>query len=366
MNVTVPLLEKGFTMRRLILTLILMSSIIGIYPSLTSSTTAHAASKQSRAVVLVSGGALRTPFTTPTQACKDGDGFLAAGSTYTALRKYLLDNGKQVFTAPAMDNWGVVREQPKDSVGPFTDCPPQLPEIMTIMSTGDWNAGGERLARFLGYLHSQYGITDVDLVGHSNGGMWSRAAIKVLKDTNSPITVRSLTTLSAPHTGATPPRFYAGEIDIADCAGVQFCKRSVRGWAAIVEASDKGLSAENTVRFTSGPDGWNSAQGKALKGIPVTLMGGTYFQAPSGSPSLWPYDGTVPIYSALAQDVSSDIIPWRTCWRGPLVHWIGWSDQLGIPRDTSITDNPKAMARVKKAIDEADIALQQPNRRGCQ
>jgi pimeloyl-ACP methyl ester carboxylesterase len=234
------------------------------------------------------------------------------------------------------------------------------------MSTGDWNAGGERLARFLGYLHSQYGITDVDLVGHSNGGMWSRAAIKVLKDTKSPITVRSLTTISSPHTGATPPRYHAGEIDISACAGVAFCKRSVKGWAEFVKTADKGLSAENTVRFTSGPDGWNAAQGKALKGIPVTLLAGTYFEAPSGLPSLWPYDGTVPRYSAWAQDVSSDVIPWRTCWQGPLVHWIGWADQVGIPRDMSITDNPKAMARVKKAIDEADIALKQPNRRGCQ
>ena len=117
-----------------------------------------------------------------------------------------------------MDTWGTVREPARDTVGPFADCPTQLPESMTIMSTGDWNAGGERRACFLGYLRTQYGITDVDLVGHSNSGVWTRAAIKVLKDTNSPIRVRSLTTLSAPHTGVTPPRFYAGEIDIAACA----------------------------------------------------------------------------------------------------------------------------------------------------
>lgn len=353
-------------MNRLVSPLVGLTLIIACYLSLAATSDTHAASSQTRAVVLVSGGALRTPFTTPTQACKDGDGFLAAGNTYTALRKYLLGKGKQVFTAPAMDDWGMVKEPSKESIGPFTDCPPQLPEVMTIASTADWNAGGERLARFLGYLHSQYGITDVDLVGHSNGGMWSRAAIKILKDTNSPIKVRSLTTISSPHTGATAPRFHAGEIDISACAGVAFCEQSVKGWAEVVKTMDKGLSAENTVWFTNGRGGWNAAQGDALRGIPVTLIGGTYFEAAGGDPTLWPYDGTVPLFSAWAQDVPSDIIPWRSCWKGPLVHWIGWSDQVGISRDISITDNPEAMERVNQAIDQADTDLEQPDRQGCQ
>ena len=353
-------------MTRAVSRVIGLALILACYLSVATSSGSNAALSQNRAVVLVSGGALRTPFTTPTQACKDSDGFLAAGNTYTALRKYLLEKGKQVFTAPAMDDWGMVKEPSKESVGPFTDCPPQLPEVMTITSTADWNAGGERLVRFLGYLHSQYGITDVDLVGHSNGGMWNRAAIKILKDTNSPITVRSLITISSPHTGATAPRFYAGEIDLSACAGVAFCERSVKGWVELVKAMDKGLSAENTVKFTSGPDGWNAAQGDALRGIPVTLIGGTYFEAKDGDPTLWPYDGTVPLFSAWAQDVPSEIIPWRSCWKGPLVHWIGWSDQVGISRDISITDNPEAMARVNRAIDEAAVALEQPDRQGCQ
>lgn len=350
---------------RFFISLLGLSMALGGEPSIASSPRGAPAPQQSRAVVLVSGGAIRTPFTTPTEACKDGDGFLAAGNTYSALRKFLLAKGKLVFTAPAMDTWGVVKEPAQDTVGPFAKCPVVLPESMTIMSTGDWNAGGERLARFLGYLHTRYGITDVDLVGHSNGGLWSRAAIKVLKDINAPIKVRSLTTLSSPHTGATPPRFLAGEIDLSDCAGNAFCEQSVKGWGAFVKEMDKGLSALNTVRYTSGPTGWNAAQGSALRGIPVTLMAGSYLQAAGGAPSLWPYDGTVPRFSALAQGVSSDVIPWRACWQGPLVHWIGWADQLGIPRDRSITDNPEAMARVNQAIDEADTALKQPNQQGC-
>jgi pimeloyl-ACP methyl ester carboxylesterase len=161
--------KESLFVKRLITSLSGLVLALGAFPSLASPSAPARAPEQARAVVLVSGGAIRTPFTTPTQACKDGDGFLAAGNTYTALRKYLLDKGKRVFTAPAMDNWGIVKDPPRDTVGPFTDCPTQLPESMTIMSTGDWNAGGERLVRFLGHLHTQFGITDVDLVGHSNG-----------------------------------------------------------------------------------------------------------------------------------------------------------------------------------------------------
>lgn len=353
-------------MKQSVLPWIILVLSLKSYPLLSPPSNAASEPKKARAVVFVSGGALSTPFTTPTQACKDGDGFLAAGNTYTALRRFLLGKGKQVFTAPAMDTWGVVKDPPTDSVGPFTGCPLQLPESMTILSTGDWNAGGERLARFMSYLLTEYGITDVDLVGHSNGGMWGRAGIKVLKDTGSPIKVSSLTTLSAPHTGATPQRFLAGEIDISACAGNAFCEKSVQGWGPFVKAVDKGLSALNTYRFTAGPDGWNAAQGKALKGIPVTLLAGSYFKVSGGDPSLWPYDGTVSRHSALAQDVPPEVIPWRSCWQGPLLHWIGWSDQLGLPRTTSITDNPEAMARVNQAIDEADLALKRPNHQGCQ
>ena len=352
-------------MQRFIISLVGLTIALGVNRSIASSPASTPASKQSRAVVLVSGGATRTPYTTPTQACKDGDGFLAAGNTFSALRKFLLGKGKHVFTAPVMDNWGIVKEAPNDTVGPFAKCPLPLPASMTILSTGDWNAGGERLVRFLEYLNTRYGITDVDLVGHSNGGMWSRAAIKVLKDINSPIKVRSLITLSTPHTGAIPPRFYAKEIDISACKGIAFCEQSVLSWGSLVRKMDKGLSALNTVWYTSGPGGWNAAQGSALRGIPVTLMGGSYFQAVGGDPSLLPYDGTVSRYSAFAQDVTSEVIPWRTCWQGPLVHWIGWADDLKIPRDSSITDNPKAMARVNQAIDEAGVDLQQPDKQGC-
>ena len=333
--------------------------------STTSSDPSSPAPQGNRAVVLVSGGATSTPFTTPDQACKDGEGFLAAGNTHTDIRAYLLEMGKQVYTAPVMDDWGPVREPTDDRPGPFTDCPIVLPEAMTIMSAGDINAGGERLARFLSYLNTEYGITDVDLVGHSNGGMWSRAAIWVLKNTNSSVTVRSLTTMGAPHDGSVPGRYTVGEITLETCAGDAYCEQALKNWIPFAEKVDKGLNVEDSARFLDGPDGWNVAQGNVLDGIPVTLIGGTYFSNPDGDPTVWPYDGTSSRYSAWATDVPDSIIPWRTCWEGPLLHSIYQAAQLQVPWDLAMTNNTEAIARVNQAIDEADTALEQPNRQGC-
>jgi hypothetical protein len=97
----------------------------------------------SRAVVIMSGGGAISPFTTPTQACSDEEGFYSAGNTDTALRDYLLAQGKQVYTAPATYPWGTVADPDPTSFGPFKDCPIVLPESITVMSTGDIDAAGE-------------------------------------------------------------------------------------------------------------------------------------------------------------------------------------------------------------------------------
>ncbi len=159
-----------------------------------SDETKHAAS---HAVVIVSGGDATSPFTTGDQACATG---LAAGNTDTAIREYLLKQGYQVFTSPAMAGRGQVTDQ--TGFGPFGVCPVTLPENMTVNSTGSIDTAGEHLARFLNYLHTDKGIDDVDLVGHSMGGLYSRAAIRVLTTTNSPVHVRSLTTIGTPWQGS--------------------------------------------------------------------------------------------------------------------------------------------------------------------
>ena len=339
--------------------------LVGCSATPSADSTTSATPPEKRAVVIVSGGATSSPFTTPTQACKDGDGYQAAGNTDTEIRAYLLEMGKQVYTAPVMDTWGPVQEPTDDRPGPFKDCPVVLPELMTITSTGDINAGGEHLARFLTYLNTEYGITDVDLVGHSNGGLWSRSAIKVLKGTDSPITVRSLTMMGTPNSGSVPGRYTLGEITLDSCAGDAYCEMALKNWVPFADKVDKGLNREDTEKFLGGPDGWNAAQGNALDGIPVTLIAGTYFSNPAGDPTVWPYDGTSSRYSAWATDVSDATIPWRTCWSGPLLHTIYQAAQLQVPWDLAMTHNTDAIARVNQAIDEADSALTKPNRQGC-
>jgi len=319
----------------------------------------------SRAVIIVSGGGTITPFTTPTQACSSAPGFLSAGNTATALRDFLLEQGKQVYTAPTMSDWGVVSEPDPSSFAPFKGCPTVLPEVMTIMSAGDIDAGGERLARFLNYLYTDYGVTDVDLVGHSNGGLWSRAAINILKATNSPVTIRSLVTMGTPHVASVPGRYTWGEITLADCMGVQFCIDFNKVWIEYAGQADKGLNREDTLKYLDGPDGWNNAQGNALDGIPVTLMAGTYFTAMGGDPTIWPYDGITSRYSGWAADVSDAIMPHRSCWAAALTHSIFVSDFAKIDWQTALTWNTDALAEVNRAINESDTALSQPNRQGC-
>ena len=327
---------------------------------------------ESRAVVIMSGGGAVSPFTTPTEACSDEEGFLSAGNTNTALRDYLLGQGKQVYTAPAMVPWGPVAEPDPTSFGPFKDCPIVLPESMTVMSDGDIDAAGEKLARFVNYLHTEYGVTDVDFVAHSNGGLFSRAAIRVLRQTEAPVTVRSLTMLGTPNQGGVPTSYSEGEYDKGDCMSDSFCEQFNELWTQMA-VDDLGLNREDTMKYLDGPPGWNNAQAGYLEGIPVTLMGATFFEASDGNPTMWPYDGIVSRYSAWATGVSDEVIPWRTCWEAPLTHSIFISDaynqliQPATPLDwqSAITWNTDALARVNQAIDESDTALQQPNRQGC-
>lgn len=324
-----------------------------------------AAPEENRAVVIVSGGGAVSPFTTPTEACASG---LAAGNTNTALREYLLEQGKQVYTAPATDDWGVVEEPDPESFGAFGDCPEVLPEHLTIMSSGDITASAEKLARFVAFLNTEYRVTDVDFVGHSNGGLYSRGAIRILKQIQAPVTVRSLTMIGTPNEGAFPTAYAAGEISIDECQGNAFCTEFNETWKTLVPTGDKGLNAQDTRRYLNGvdgQDGWNQAQAGYLDGIPVTMLGGGYFTDDTGNPVYWPYDGIVSVTSALGETISDEVIPHRACWSAPLTHSIFISNLAGLDWQTALTWNKEAIERVNQAIDNSDTALEQPNRVGC-
>ena len=83
--------------------------------------------------------------------------------------------------------------------------PQTLPENMTVNSTGSIDTAGEHLARFINWLHDEKGVTEVDFVAHSMGGLYSRAAIRVLATTGSKVRSASLTTIGTPVAGVLPP-----------------------------------------------------------------------------------------------------------------------------------------------------------------
>lgn len=97
-----------------------ISTLAVASPALASD--ASAAKPSSRAIVMVSGGAAISPFTTPKSACKAG---FAAGVTDTQIRAFFLKKGYQVFTAPATGGRGKVAED--TNVNGFSKCPKALP-----------------------------------------------------------------------------------------------------------------------------------------------------------------------------------------------------------------------------------------------
>jgi triacylglycerol lipase len=297
-----------------------------------------------RAVVIVSGGAAVSPFTTPTEACGAG---LAAGNTDTYLREGLLAAGHRVFTSPARIGAGIVTED--TGWGGFSDTPTPLPAEMTVNSVGDIDEAGQSLSRFLGYLHESYGVAEIDIVAHSMGGLFSRAAIRVLREARSPLAVRTLTTIGTPWTGGFSADYAAGDIPLAECNGDPACEMSMKEFAKLVETSSEGAGEEVTAAYLAGPGGWNERQGDALAGIPVVVIGGDYFSA-SGNPQVWPNDGLVALRSALAEDVPETVLAARELHTFPDVHSIYFSHVLELEWDRALTWDPDVLALVRRAI----------------
>ncbi len=313
------------------------------------------------AVVIVSGGDAVSPFTTPQHACASG---LAAGNTDTALRQNLLDGGYVVFTSPAMAGRGPVTDQ--RGFGAFGDCPITLPDNMTVDSTASIDLAGEHLARFLTYLHDTRGVDVVDVVGHSMGGLYSRAAFRVLQGLGSPVRIRSLTTLGTPWQGSYLSDYANDLSPLSDCAGDAFCEQAVTAFKAEVLRLQTGSGREVNQGYLMGPQGWNEFQAGVLDQIPVVVIGGTRFSHPEPvNPMTWPNDGLVARRSALATDVSDRVLPHRRCATFDDTHSIFVSDAAGLPWETAMTWDPHVLAVVRSAIDDADGALQTPNRQGC-
>lgn len=319
-----------------------------------------------RAVVAVSGLASISPFTTPGGACAVG---LAAGSSDTAIRDHLTGKGHTVYTAPAMAGHGRVADQP--GAGGFDGCPDALPENMTIDTTGSIDLAGEHLARFVSYLHTDKAVDEVDLVGHSMGGLYARAAIRALSDLGSPVKVRSLTTIGTPWQGSYLSDYANGTVPLSDCLGDQFCEAQMAGFDKdITQVYVSGSAREVGAAYLMGPKGWNQVQAGAIDEIPVTLIGGDRFAQPGQrpgqtNPAVWPNDGIVALRSALAADIENSVLPHRRCYTFNDTHSDYVSTIANLPADTALTWDPRVLDVVSTAINDAVNALDEPNRQGC-
>ena len=335
-------------MRRILLIVSVLAILIAV----------PAASAGTRAVVLVSGVAATTPFTTPTQACTTG---YSAGNTWGYLRDYLVQRGYQVYTAPAsVGGQTVAASATDDYAGPYGDCPKQLPARMTSNAIGLVDQSGANVQRFVRYLHDRYGVTSVDIVGHSLGGLIGRAAIREIRFNHVPVRVRSYTTLGSPWDGAMLADPLVVGKPLSACDGLKVCEGFMEALLPV-----PGTQMLVTMMQAKNEPVWNSYQAGVLDGIPVTLVGGEYFTKPGGMKSKWPNDGAIQYRSALATETPDSVIPHRACFSFPLTHSISVSHAIGTADDTALTWNPGVGAVIANAIDTAGTALKQPNRVGC-
>src|SRR3954471_20856979 len=181
---------------------------------------AAAPASASNAVVLVSGFTTSTPFTTSDPSCLGKEGTTWSPNVAPTLKKA----GLTVFTAPEADG----KNAPAPCVGSGQATPPST---ATIDTGGDATSNGKALAAFLAFLRDDYGVTTVQLVGHSDGGIWSRSAITQSSAYVNGLTVQSLTTLGTPHTGSYAADVYeaangatcdfSNEIEKVLCDGIE-------------------------------------------------------------------------------------------------------------------------------------------------
>jgi hypothetical protein len=242
---------------------------------------AQSASAADPTVVLVSGLSSSTAFTNTDPACqgKEGDTWSLADGPESKLTAA----GRSVFTAPAGEG----------GKAPSSCGSPAPPASATIDSGGDGDANGARLVEFLKFLQANYGVTKVQLVAHSDGGIWSRAAITQSVGAGGPDII-SLTTLGTPHTGAWSADLVTGTGGM-DCTSL-ICK-ALR-FIAQEEIGNLGKVATNELTSTYTAS-WNPKQ--TIGSCNVTTIAGTFLQFGDVLPPFYlPTDGLVGQASAHA------------------------------------------------------------------
>ncbi len=243
------------------------------------------------AVVLVSGFTTVTPFTTPDPSCDGREGETWGPATGVAAA--LNSRGFAVFTAPVKH-----LNDPEALPCPGSGSP-LPPQSDYVDSGGDDDANGAALAGFLAFLRDRYGVKQVQLVGHSDGGNWSRSAL-TQRGAYQGLTVGSLTTLGTPYTGSFIADL-AFEMQGTTC---DFSDPIERGLChALIGVVDLVLKQKGTLAARQLTNtyltSWNRRQ--SIGSCPVTTIAGSYVSIPLFDFSYYdPSDGLVGEASGLA------------------------------------------------------------------
>jgi hypothetical protein len=192
--------------------------------------------------------------------------------------------------------------------------------------------------------------------------------MRVLQGLNSTLTISSLTTIGTPWQGAFLSDYANGDVTLEDCLGDTFCETSMGAFRDEVLNLVSGSGREVSSAYLMGNgknQGWNEFQSGVLDNIPVVLIGGDIFTAEGGKSRMWPNDGIVALQSALATDVTDDVLPHRSCLTFDDTHSIFVSHFAGLAENTGLTWDPRVLKAVQESLKNASGALAQPNRVGC-
>jgi triacylglycerol lipase len=244
------------------------------------------------AVLLVSGFDTASPFTTPDPSCdgKEGPEWDPVGG----IAKTLKPAGLDVFTAPVRQTGGSLLA-PCSGAGELVP-----PDTAVINSNGETDANGNALANLIGFLRDAYGVERLQIVGHSDGGLWSRSAI-TQDGAYTGVEVRSLTTLGTPHTGSLVAdlaiQLNGGQCDFSNEIEQLICD----GVVDVAQLMLKDLGQVATSELTNGfLTGWNPKQ--RIGSCPVTGIAGDHVGIDlPGLEYYTPNDGAVGLASALGE-----------------------------------------------------------------
>lgn len=182
---------------------------------------------------------------------------------------------------------------------------------MTIDTNGGTDANGRALAELIAFLRDDYGVERLHLVAHSDGGLWSRAALTQSAAYRG-VEIESLTTLGTPHTGSyladLEVELQGGKCDFSNRTEQRICE----GVGLLADAIAVELGPIATEELTNDfLATWNPKQ--RIGSCPVSVIAGDHvgFDVPLLE-YYTPSDGLVGLASAKAQeaiDIGGGLIP---------------------------------------------------------